>query len=73
MKRVNLETTVQRQQSKLLEICKDKPFWLWYVQEHKLQNIKKKGIAALIILSVYQQKCNYLSYLYPFCNCCSSG
>jgi hypothetical protein len=40
-KRVTLELT--QQQSKLFEICKDKPFWIWDVQAHKQQDIKTKG------------------------------
>jgi Terminase RNaseH-like domain len=41
-KRVSLETAVQ-QQSKLSENCKDKPFWIWDIQAHKLQDIKTRG------------------------------
>ena len=35
-KRVRLETAIQ-QQSKLSEICKDKLFWIWDIQAHKLE------------------------------------
>jgi hypothetical protein len=41
-KRVSLETIIQ-QQSKLFDICKDKPFWIWNIQAHKQQDIKTKG------------------------------
>jgi len=41
-KRVSLETIIQ-QQSKLLEICKDNPFWIWDIEAHKLQDIKTTG------------------------------
>ena len=41
-KRVILANTIQ-QQSKLFEICKGKPFWIWDIKEHKLQDTKTKG------------------------------
>jgi hypothetical protein len=40
---VSLETTIIQQQSKLLEICKDNPFWIWDIEAHKLQDIKTTG------------------------------
>jgi hypothetical protein len=39
-KRVSLET---KQQSKLFEICKDKPFWIWNIQEHKHEDFITNG------------------------------
>jgi hypothetical protein len=39
-KRVSLEATVEYQQSKLFEICKDKPFWIWDIKQ---EDISKKG------------------------------
>jgi hypothetical protein len=41
-KRVTLEATTQ-QQSKTLEPLRDKPFWIWNQQEHRLQDITRKG------------------------------
>jgi hypothetical protein len=41
-KRVSLETTL-KQQSELSEILKDKPFWIWNVEEHKQEDIKTNG------------------------------
>ena len=41
-KRVCLETTTQ-QQYKLSEILKNKPFWIWNIAEHKLEDIKTNG------------------------------
>jgi hypothetical protein len=41
-KRVSLETTFQ-QQSKLFEICENKPFWIWNVEEHKRADIRTNG------------------------------
>jgi hypothetical protein len=41
-KRVSLETTTQ-QRSNLFEICKDKPFWIWDIEEHKQEDIKTRG------------------------------
>ena len=41
-KRVNLETTVQKQ-SKLFERLEHKPFWIWDVQKYKREDIKSNG------------------------------
>jgi hypothetical protein len=38
---VSLATT--QQQSRLSEILKDKPFWIWNVEEHKQEDIKTDG------------------------------
>jgi hypothetical protein len=40
-KRVSLETT--QQHSKLFDICRGKPFWIWNIEEHKQEDIKTKG------------------------------
>jgi hypothetical protein len=40
-KRVSLETT--QQQFKLFDVCKDKPFWICNIEEHKQEHIIKKG------------------------------
>jgi hypothetical protein len=39
-KRVSLETT---QQTKLIERLQNKPFWIWNIAEHKLEDIKTNG------------------------------
>jgi hypothetical protein len=38
---VSLATT--QQQSRLSEILKDKPFWIWNVEEHKQEDIRTNG------------------------------
>ena len=43
-KGVNLQTI--QKQTILFGICKDKPFWIWEVQEHKQTDIKTKGICC---------------------------
>ncbi|MFL6360957.1 MAG: hypothetical protein ACJ72V_16675 [Nitrososphaeraceae archaeon] len=35
-KGIILETTIQQQQSKTLERLRNKPFWIWNIEEHKL-------------------------------------
>jgi late competence protein required for DNA uptake (superfamily II DNA/RNA helicase) len=40
-KRVSLETT--HQQTRLFETLRNKPFWIWDQQQHKLEDIKTKG------------------------------
>jgi hypothetical protein len=41
-KRVTLQTT-QQQQSKTLELLRNKPFWLWNIEEHRLEDIRTDG------------------------------
>jgi hypothetical protein len=41
-KKVTLETT-QQQQSRLFQILQNKPFWIWNIEEHKLEDIKTNG------------------------------
>jgi hypothetical protein len=40
-KRVTLEIT--QQQSGLFERLRNKPFWIWNIEEHKQQDIKTNG------------------------------
>jgi hypothetical protein len=41
---VSLEaTTTTKQQSKLFERLQNKPFWIWNIEEHKLEDIKTNG------------------------------
>jgi hypothetical protein len=32
------------EQTRLFEKLKNKPFWIWNINEHKLKDIKNKGI-----------------------------
>jgi hypothetical protein len=41
-KRVILETTLE-QQSKTLERLRNKPFWIWNIEEHKIEDARTKG------------------------------
>src|SRR5438067_3319361 len=40
-KKVSLE--IIQQQFKLLDVYKDKPFWIWNIEEHKQEDIKTDG------------------------------
>ena len=40
-KRVSLETT--EQQTKLFERLHNKPFWIWNIDEHKLEDVRTDG------------------------------
>jgi hypothetical protein len=40
-KRVSLESA--QQQSKLFDRVKNKPFWIWNIEEHKQEDIKTNG------------------------------
>jgi hypothetical protein len=39
-KRISLEATKAQQQFRLSDILKDRPFWIWNIEEHKLQDIR---------------------------------
>jgi hypothetical protein len=41
-KRVGLEIIAQ-QQSRLFQKLQNKPFWIWNIEEHKLEDIKTNG------------------------------
>jgi hypothetical protein len=32
-----------QQQTRLFDICKDKPFWIWDIEEHKRQDVRTNG------------------------------
>ena len=40
-KRVSVET--QQQQSRLFDTLQNKPFWIWNIDQHKLEDIKING------------------------------
>ena len=42
-KRVVSETAEQQKQSRLFERLQNKPFWVWDIAEHKLEDIKTNG------------------------------
>ena len=42
-KRVISETEQQQKQSRLFERLQNKPFWIWDIAEHKLEDIKTNG------------------------------
>jgi hypothetical protein len=42
-KRINSSSTLEIQQTRLFDICEDKPFWIWDIEEHKKENIKTNG------------------------------
>jgi hypothetical protein len=38
-----LEISHQQQQTRLFDICKGKPFWIWDLQQHKLEDNRTNG------------------------------
>ena len=36
-------STLQIQQTRLFDICKGKPFWIWDLQQHKLEDNRTNG------------------------------
>ena len=45
-------------QVKLSDRLNDKPFWIWDVEEHKLEDIRAKEIVVLIISFICQRRMN---------------
>jgi hypothetical protein len=33
----------QQQQTRLFNICRDKPFWIWNIEKHKQEDIRTNG------------------------------
>jgi hypothetical protein len=50
---ISLEAT---QQLRLFEWLRNKPFWIWNIEEHKHKDVKTKGHCYLIMLLVCRQK-----------------
>jgi hypothetical protein len=42
-KRFGDTTQLQHLQTRLFDICKNKPFWIWNIEEHKKEDIKTHG------------------------------
>src|SRR6266516_709316 len=43
-KKINSSTLeISQPQTRLFDICKGKPFWIWDIQEHKLEDFRTKG------------------------------
>jgi hypothetical protein len=66
-KRVCLEIITQ-QQSRLSEILKDKPFWIWGKQQHKQQDIKTDGYCCFNRIIGLPQKDGIDKPLYDYEN-----
>jgi hypothetical protein len=60
-KRVSLEIT--QQQFKLFDVCKDKPFWIWNIEEHK-QEISEPEANVVLTMSLDYLKGIVLISLY---------
>jgi hypothetical protein len=35
---------ITRQQSNLFNRLRNKPFWIWNIEEHKLEDVRTKGV-----------------------------
>jgi hypothetical protein len=42
-KRVSLEEETPQQQSKTLERLRNKPFWIWDIEDHRQDDIRTNG------------------------------
>jgi hypothetical protein len=44
-KRINNNGSIETllPQTRLFDICKDKPFWIWDIEEHKQQDVRTNG------------------------------
>jgi hypothetical protein len=46
-RRISLQATTaaaQQQQFKMFDTCRDKPLWIWNIEEHKQEDIRTKGL-----------------------------
>ena len=59
-KRISLETTLQ--QFNLFERLQNKPFWIWDLQQHKLQDIRMNGNCCFNHMIGLPQIC-FISFL----------
>ena len=41
----------QQQQSRLFERLRDKPFWIWNIEEHKKEDIKQIEIRGVMVVA----------------------
>ncbi|MFL6441392.1 MAG: hypothetical protein ACJ702_05490 [Nitrososphaeraceae archaeon] len=55
-KRVVSETAQQQKQSRLFEGLQNKPFWVWSVEEHKLEDIRTNGDCCFNLIIGLPQK-----------------
>jgi hypothetical protein len=51
------------EQTKLFERLKNKPFWIWNVEDHKQEDIKTKGDCCFNHIIGFSQKKNVNMYI----------
>jgi hypothetical protein len=42
-KKINNSSSESQQQTRLFDLCKDKSFWIWDIEQHKEEDIRTKG------------------------------
>jgi hypothetical protein len=42
-KRITSSNQQQQQQTQSFDKLQDKPFWIWNIEEHKLEDVRTKG------------------------------
>jgi hypothetical protein len=62
--RVSVETA--KQQFKLFEICENKSFWIWNIEERKRADIRTNGGCCLITLLNYLKEMDKINFLYEY-------
>jgi hypothetical protein len=43
-----ISSNTPQQQTRLFDLCKDKPFWIWDAEKHKQEDIDTKGYCCSI-------------------------
>jgi hypothetical protein len=67
-KRVSLEAATQQQQYRLTEKLRNRPFWIWNVEEHKQEDIKTNGACCFNHIIGLPQKDSVDKPLYDYEN-----
>ena len=65
-KRVSLEAATQQQQYRLTEKLRNRPFWIWNVEEHKQEDIKTNGACCFNHIIGLPQKDSVDKPLYDY-------
>jgi hypothetical protein len=65
-KRFSDTTQLQQLQTRLFDICKNKPFWIWNVEEHKQEDIRTKGSCCFNYIIGLPQKNGLDKPLYDY-------
>jgi hypothetical protein len=56
LKKRIISSNQQQQQTQSLDKLQNKPFWIWSIEEHKMEDVRTRGYCCFNHITVYQQK-----------------